>query len=212
MALKDSRELDNLVAYLKAKYYPKAILLHGSRARGDAVGTSDYDLALITDKPDLIRPESHNGCALDASGVPLTEKILKSGHTPIWPCLVLFDDAEGLGECLAKHTLEAFEKGPLPLPREELENRRNFSKRFLQRIQERGSDPLIRFYYMGDFYQRGLRYWCELNQKWTMSVYLLLPLIATEDPVFYQHLKDLWTEDYQNASLNIHRHLFKEYP
>lgn len=205
-------ELEDLVAYLRTKHHPKAILLHGSRARGDAFEESDYDFALITQQPDLARPEFYNGCALDVSGVSPTEKILMSGQTPTWPCLVLFDDADCLGEHLANQTHEAFEKGPLPLTREELENRCNFSKRLLQRIQGRGADPLVRFYYMGDFYQRFLRYWCELNQEWTMSVHLLLPRIVAEDSVFYQHLKDLWTEDYQSAALKIHLHLFKEYP
>jgi hypothetical protein len=205
-------ELENLVAYLKTKYHPKAILLHGSRARGDAFDASDYDLALITPESDVIRPESYNGCALDMSGISPTEKILKAGQTPIWPCLVLFDDADRLGEGLERRTHEAFEKGPIPLAREEVENRCNFSKRLLQRIQACATDPLVRFYYLGDFYDRVLRYWCELNQKWTMSVHRLLPLIATEDTVFYQYLKDLWTEDYQNTALKIHLHLFKEYP
>lgn len=205
-------ELEDIVTYLKSKYHPKAILLHGSRARGDAFDTSDYDLALITPEPDLIRPEFYNGCALDMSGISPTEKILKAGQTPIWPCLVLFDDADGLGAYLAKRTHEAFEKGPLPLTREELENRCNFSKRLLLRLQGRGADPLVRFYYMGDFYDRVLRYWCELNQRWTMSVHLLLPLIASEDPTFYKYLQGLWTEDYQNAALKLHMHLFKENP
>jgi len=205
-------ELDDLVAYLRTKHNPKAILLHGSRARGDAFEGSDYDFALITHKPDLLRPEYYNGCALDVSGVSLTEKILMSGQMPTWPCIVLFDDVDGLGINLANKTHEAFEKGPLPLTGEELGNRRNFSKRLLQRIQGRGIDPLVRFYYMGDFYQRSLRYWCELNQKWTMSVHLLLPRIVAEDPVFYQHLKGLWTEDYQSAALKTYLHLFKEYP
>jgi hypothetical protein len=202
-------ELEDLVGYLTEKYHPKAIILHGSRARGDALDESDYDLALITDMPDLIKPESWNGCALDLDGVSPTEKILKAGQTPIWPCLVLIDDVDGLGERLAKRTHEAFEKGPLPLTREELENRRNFSNRLLQRIQGRGADPLVRFYYLGNFYDRILRYWCEFNQKWTMSVYLLLSFIAKEDPAFYQYLQDLWTEDYQNTALKIHLHLFK---
>lgn len=204
-------ELDGLVAYLTKKYNPKAILLHGSRARGDAIDGSDYDLDLITQNPDLIRPESYNGYALDMGGISPTEKILKAGETSIWPYLVLFDDANRLGERLAKRTHEAFEKGPAPLTKEEIENRINYLKRLMQRLQGRGKDPLARFYYLGDFYQRVLRYWCELNQKWTVSIYLLLPRIANEDPVFYQYLKDLWTEDYQNTVLKIYLHLFREY-
>jgi len=202
--------LDEILSYLRTKYSPKAILLHGSRARGDSFEKSDYDLVLITENPDHPRPEYYEECALDIDGVSPTETILKAGQTPIWPCVVLYDDEDGLGESLAQETKLAFMKGPIPLTKEELGNRRNFSKRLIQRLQGRGEDPMVRFYYMGDFYQRVLRYWCELNQRWTMSVHLLLPHIAHEDPVFYQMLKDLWTEDYQDAVLKIHQRLFEE--
>ena len=97
----------------------------------------------------------------------------------------------------------------MALTKEEFENRRNFSKRLIQRIQGRGQDPMIRFYYMGDFYPRILRYWYELNRRWTLSAHLLLPLIAAEDPMFYQDLQDLWMEDYQKSALKIHQHLFE---
>ena len=69
---------------------------------------------------------------------------------------------------------------------------------------------MIRLYDMGVFYPRALRYWCELNQRWTQSAHLLLPLVATEDPAFYQELQDLWTEDYQRAAVRIHEYLFEK--
>lgn len=202
--------LDNLVSYLRTKHHPKAILLHGSHARGDAFDKSDYDFALITENPDQIRPEYYEGCALDVSGVSPTELILMAGKTPIWPCFILFDDEDGLGKRLAQQTEESFLKGPMPLTKEEIENRRNFSNRLIQRIQGRGEDSLVRFYYLSDFYQRVLRYWCELNQRWTLSVHLVLSLMAKEDPLFYRNITDLWTENYQKAALNIHQHLFKK--
>jgi hypothetical protein len=202
--------LDGILSYLRTKYSPKAILLHGSRAREDNFAKSDYDLVLITENPDHPRPEYYEECALDIDGVSPTETILKAGQTPIWPCVVLYDDGDDLGEHLATQTQLAFLQEPVPLTREELENRCNFSKRLIQRIQARGEDPMIRFYYVGDFYQRVLRYWCELNQRWTMSVHLLLPIIATENPGFYKMLKELWTDDYQRAAVKIHQHLFEE--
>jgi len=201
---------DEIVSYLRIKHHPKAIVLHGSRARGDAFDKSDYDLALILENPDRVRPEYYEGCALDVSGSSPTEPILKAGQTPIWPCLILFDDEDGLGKRLAQQTEEAFLEGPVPLTKEEVENRRNFSNRLIQRIQGRGEDPLMRFYYLSDFYQRVLRYWCELNQSWTLSAHLVLSLMAKEDPLFYQNMKHLWTENYQKAALKIHQYLFKE--
>ncbi len=200
---------DEIVSYLREKYNPKAILLHGSRARGDCLDQSDYDLALIAENPDQIRPEFYQGWAFDISGIAPTESILKAGKTPIWPCVVLYDDEDGLGKRLATRTEDAFKKGPVALTQEEFENRRNFSKRLLQRLQGRGQDPMIRFYYMGEFYPRALRYWCELNQRWTQSAHLLLPLIAAEDPAFYQELQGLWTNDYLKAAIKIHEYLFE---
>lgn len=202
--------MDNIVSYLCIKHAPKAIILHGSRAREDAFEQSDYDLALITENSDQLNPEYYQGDALDISGISPDEAILRAGPNPIWPCVVLFDDVDQLGARLVKQTHDAFRQGPPPLTPGERENRRNFSKRLIERIQGRGNDPMVQAYYMGDFYQRILRYWCELGQKWTLSVHLLLPLIAKEDGVFYQMLQDLWAEDYQNAVKKIHCHLFKE--
>ncbi len=198
-----------IISYLQNKHHSKAILLHGSRARGDAFDQSDYDLALIVEYPDQIRPERYQGCALDINGISSTEQVLKAGQTPVWPVVVLYDDEDGLGKRLAQQTQKAFKEGPTALTKEEFENRCNFSKRLLQRIQGRGQDSMMRFYYMGDFYPRALRYWCELHQRWTLPVHLLIPLIAAEDPAFYQELQNFWTEKYQDAALRIHRCLFE---
>lgn len=86
-----------IIDYLIEKYRPKAIILHGSRLSDDAFPDTDYDLAIITDNPDAVRPEYYNGCQLDASGVAPQEAILKAGQTPIWPCEVLFDGDDLLG-------------------------------------------------------------------------------------------------------------------
>jgi predicted nucleotidyltransferase len=202
--------IDDIVSYLCSTYCPKAILLHGSRARGDTFERSDYDLALITENPNQLNPEYYQGYALDIGGISTEEMILKAGNTPVWPCVVLFDDGDRLRARLAKKTQDAFLQGPAALTREERENRRNFSKRLIDRIQGRGDDPMVRFYYLSDFYQRVLRHWCELNQKWALSVHLLLPLIVKEDRAFHQILQDLWSEDYQNAVEQMHQYLFKQ--
>ena len=107
--------IDDIVTHLLSKYSPKAILLHGSRARGDAFEQSDYDLALITENPERVKPEIYKGYALDVGGVSSKETILKAGQTPLWPCYVLYDDADGLGERLAKRTQFVFTQGPVPL-------------------------------------------------------------------------------------------------
>lgn len=100
--------LNDLIPYLCEKYAPKAILLHGSRARGDAFEDSDYDLALIIGNPEQVRPEYYEGCALDIGGISPAETIVKSGQTPIWPVVALYDDEHGLGKLLAKRTEDEF--------------------------------------------------------------------------------------------------------
>jgi len=202
--------IERIVSYLQTEYHPKAILLHGSRARDDYFDQSDYDLALILEDTSQPRPIFFEGYALDLSGVSPTDLILKSGRTPIWPCSVLFEDEDSLGTLLMERTYEAFHQGPPSLMLEEVENRRNFSKRLIDRLQGRGEDSMLRVYYLGDFYQRFLRYWCEINTRWTCSAHLLIPIIAKEDPSFYQELEGLWTENYCQAAFKLHQCLFKE--
>ncbi|MCC7573623.1 MAG: nucleotidyltransferase domain-containing protein [Candidatus Methanofastidiosum sp.] len=48
MDRKRARTLEDLVKQIKEKYSPELVLLFGSRARGDNLITSDYDLIVVS--------------------------------------------------------------------------------------------------------------------------------------------------------------------
>lgn len=87
-------------------------------------------------------------------------------------------------------------KGPSPLNNKEWKTRRNYTQRLFDRLTSRGDDLMVRKYYLGDFYERMVRYWFEKNCKWTASFFRALPIIKEEDSDFYRNLEGLWTENY----------------
>ncbi|KYC51634.1 MAG: Nucleotidyltransferase domain protein [Candidatus Methanofastidiosum methylothiophilum] len=50
MDRKRARSLEELVELIKKEYSPELILLFGSRARGDNLITSDYDIIVVSKK------------------------------------------------------------------------------------------------------------------------------------------------------------------
>ncbi len=189
--------LDKITTHLVQKYEPKAILMHGSRVRGDYVATSDYDLVVVTIAPEKVAPHSYNGCALDVCGVSVDAQTIETANKiPIWPIEVLFDDGGNIASKLCQQTHEKFLKGPDSLTNIEWENRLNYSQRLFYRLNNRGHDLMLRRYYLGDFYERMVRYWFEKNCRWTVSFFRALPVIKKTDPDFYKNLEGLWAENY----------------
>lgn len=196
--------------HLQDKYQPKAILLHGSRARGDALPESDYDIAIILSESILIFPYEYNGVMLDIKAFPLNTEILEtSTGVPKWPLQILYDDQDRIGERIYEETKKVYEDSPPSLSSQEWANRRNFLKRLVYKIEGHGKDDLsIRHYYLADFYTRVIRYWFEKQKKWTVSAHLALPIIKAEAPKFFVNLNKLWTEEYAKALQNIELELF----
>ena len=50
MDRKRARDIDELVKLIKEEYLPELVLLFGSRARGDNLITSDYDIIVVSKK------------------------------------------------------------------------------------------------------------------------------------------------------------------
>lgn len=202
--------IGEITAYLINTYSPKAILIHGSRVRGDYVATSDYDLVVVTSESEKVSPHIYKGCSLDVYGIDLHELMIEtSNKTPIWPIEILFDDNDRIGLKLCKQTHAKFLEGPKPLTKEECTNRFTYTKRLLDRIVSRGEDPMIRNYYLGDFYERMVRYWFKKNHIWTVSFYRALTIIENQDPEFYNDLQHLWNEDYLKSVQRLFEKIFK---
>lgn len=95
--------LKEITTYLIQKYDPKAILMHGSRVRGDYVLTSDYDLAVVTTEPEKVTPHAYKEYSLDVSGISITSQLIEtSAKVPIWPLEVLFEDNDNLASKISQ--------------------------------------------------------------------------------------------------------------
>lgn len=201
--------LDDICAYLKETWQPRAILLHGSRASGAAASNSDYDMALVVDDPDAVMPCDYQGAMLDLSGLhPDAARVETTSKTPCWPVIVLHDDAAGAGAGIAARTETAFLKGPAPLTPQEWRNRANYTQRLMHKISDRGADEALRRYYLSDLYPRLVRYWFEKKNRWTLPAHRALPAIAAEDHDFYKNLAALWSAGYLSAIKNLQKALF----
>jgi predicted nucleotidyltransferase len=202
--------IKEITTHLIQQYNPKAILMHGSRVRGDYVPTSDYDLVVIAAEPEKIVPHIYNGCSLDVSGIAVTTQIIETANkVPIWPLEILFEDSSKIGSTLCQQTYAKFLKGPSPLASKEWENRRNYTQRLFDRLSGRGAELMVRNYYLGDFYERMVRYWFEKNCKWTVSFFRALTIIEEADADFYKNLEGVWTEDYLINARQLFEKIFE---
>lgn len=202
--------IKEITTHLIQQYNPEAILMHGSRVRGDYVQTSDYDLAVIAAEPEKIVPHIYNGCSLDVSGITVTTQIIETAsRVPIWPLEILFEDSSKIGSMLRQQTYAKFLKGPGPLASKEWENRRNYTQRLFDRLSARGAELMVRNYYLGDFYERMVRYWFEKNCKWTVSFFRALTIIEEADADFYKNLEGVWTEDYLVNARQLFEKIFE---
>lgn len=200
--------LEKICDYLLKKYAPEAILLHGSRLRGDAADTSDYDIVMVTANPENIYPHEYEGITLDLGAVSSETLVIESGgKVPNWPLEVLYD-ATGVGKKICEQTKQAYENGPKVLSDQEWVNRAYYTKRLIDKIQARGHDKAIRHYYLSDFYVRAIRYWFEKRNRWTISPYRALPVIQAEDMSFFAELQILWTDAHISALHKINKALF----
>ncbi len=202
--------LTEIIDYLKAMYQPHALVLHGSRARGDYFDNSDYDIFVFkSPAAQEVNPIIFQGQMLDLDGIiPDQTFILKADNVPIWPLEVLYDDHLQWGKKIAGQTHQAYLTGPTALNNQGIENRKNYCTRLLGRLKNRGHDQMVRMYYITDFYTRVIRYWCEQHHRWTTSAYLILPMIKAEDPKFYRLLTDLFDKGYLRSAYKICELLF----
>ena len=197
-----------VVDYLLANYKPKAILLHGSRARGDASDGSDYDITLLPADTSA-RPHIYDGLMLDLSSEPADMAVLTSSNVPIWPIDVLYD-SDGAGAAVAARTKKAFEVGPAALSEVVIENRKNFVRRYYARLLVRQDDSALRLYYLGLLVERFIRYYFEMQQRWTQSYHVMTKTIAIENPTYKAHLDVLASDDYIKSIAWLYKSLFGE--
>lgn len=201
--------MKNILTYLLNSYNLKAIILHGSRASSGFYNDSDYDLILLSEKRQNIKPHTFNGYNLDIDELDASRNWNDDPYEHIWPIKVLFEDRDQKGLNFYKCMQTQHDKGPIHLTSQDWEDRLNFINRLHIRLTNRGNQPLLRYYYLSKIYERAIRYWFEKRNQWTLSAHHAIEHITKEDPEYINTLLQLWSDDYIIAVYKIKKNIFE---
>lgn len=181
-----------IIDHLLSVYKPRAIILHGSRASGKAIPTSDWDFIMLVDEP----KEPTRGY-VDGENVEFVQKKL-----PIKPedAFKVFGikfregnvrivyDPENIAAPLVAACREEIAKG-LELTKEDKQGRRAFMEGLLSKIS-RFHDNFMRFEPMGDFISRATYSWFPVKEKrYSIATYDALAYLQEHDPEYVKMLE-----------------------
>lgn len=134
--MNSDRFLDLVLEDLRSRHGIHTAILYGSRARGDATATSDYDILGIkkTGKP-FRDARFWKGAYLDVFVYP-EKKLLKpdSSMLQMHQGKVLFEKNR-IGTRFLKKLDRIYQKGPKPLPQDEIQARKAWAFKMLSRAE-----------------------------------------------------------------------------
>lgn len=133
--ISDDSFLEEAVDELLVKYKCHTVILYGSRARGDATEKSDYDLMGVYKTGKKCRlAEKRNGRYLDVFIFP-EKDLIKVGeeHLYLKDGKVLFEQGS-FGSQFIRKLKTAAKRPSQPLPKDEIQARRVWANKMLERI------------------------------------------------------------------------------
>lgn len=207
---------DDITEYLKEKYEPSAIILHGSRANNMARDHSDWDFILLyesTENPGSFREKINDqNVEIQSAQLPV-EDILDVFGNKLQYAKALYEKGDE-GTELLKRAKELYQRGfvwPETWP--------NGVDLWMQGriggMEDNMKDPLLFYRYFSQFYPRAISDWFRvLHREYSKPEYLALPEISRRDPEYYKLLirlvsSDASLSDKVETARNIHTRLFK---
>lgn len=190
-ALPDIRQ--TIVTHLVKRYRPRAIILHGSRAKRLSRPRSDWDVYILCDKPVRARSEVLEGQHLDVDVIrlPTTSRALFLEVGSSWKDgEILFDDDSKIGANLMRALQRIYRQGK-HLKTDQMEQKRAYMERTLGRLEDTLDQPELFFLRLGHFYDAAYNYWFDIRNEWTRPLYEAFPEITARDPLFAKHLRTL---------------------
>lgn len=181
-----------LTKYLKEKYNPTALVLHGSRANGMSREHSDWDFVMFT-KQDVN---------------PLTREIIFGANLELKQIVLPVPEGKFLGfflrtentkilhdpESIAKRIIglnDARVKEGNQFTQEDRTKRYAFLSSALDGIGDYKDDPLNLFDKKIGFYTKIVDAWFRFKKnEFEPSHYIAFPIIEEEDPEFYALIRD----------------------
>jgi len=206
---------DKVVSYLKDKYDPKALILHGSRAAGQATEHSDWDI-FVFDTQELPNETGRKfGAELDivSKQLPIntTQDVEDQFGCQLKHAEVLHDTG-GVGKSILELAKDLYTDG-FNVTQKEIDSKKNKLRRTYYRLAER-SEHIAHLYRL-DFVAYSTRYWYQILQnEWQDNFYFAFPRIKSEDPEYYENLMTVLESDNHPKRLAsarwIHKELFGE--
>lgn len=214
-SLEKERALEKkIVDYIIETFKPRAIILHGSRASGNAVEKSDWDFQLLVDEIHPLERGFFEGENVEFSQTQLPVepanafkkfgiKFRKGGVKIVY-------DPENIAAPLVSACQAEIEKGFEMTP-EEITARRSFMEGMLSKIERYENEEFIRLPFVGEFLSRAMNSWFPTKEKrYSVPPYEALPYVKEKDPHFISLLDGFAKEkgsEQQKLGEEILKHL-----
>ena len=207
-----------IVDYLKSKYQPVGIFLHGSRVTRKERPHSDWDIIMLFDKgiPRKGYREDISGEDVEwkAFQIPVPEeKILDTFDVYLQFAKVLWEK-DSLASNLLQKAIQVYDKGP-NLSEETIKREEQFFEHKILGMKDDKDTPYMFLRHLSVLFNRASNMWFEiLHNSFAKPFYIGIPIIKERDSEYYNHLMILCS----NNSLNeekiasaewISRKLFK---
>lgn len=205
-----------LTDYIIKKYNPIAVLLHGSRASGNAREHSDWDFAIFVTEKIIANREiiKNQNIEIMVLVLPVPDTIdsqwivLRQGNVK-----VLYDPQNKATEIIEKVT--EFYKIPRDFSEGEFHGHGAWFRSQLDGMIDYQNEQEAFFRKLSELYPRVIMYWFHfIKNTYMPQVYYSLPILETEDPDYFNYLKILAgnfsNEEKITAAENIYKRIWKQ--
>ncbi len=190
--MKDEELKNKIIEYIKEKYHPLSIILHGSRANGMAREHSDWDvLIFVKQEVKKVSREIVFGANIELKQViyPIPKDHSFGFYFRTENTNILYDPENVVPELLKKNDSKICQGRKLDKTDEVA--RIAFLSSALDGILDYSDNELILFDKKIDFYSRIIPSWFAFKKdQYEPSHYYAYPTIKEEDPSFYVLLQE----------------------
>lgn len=189
----NQEKTDQIVAFLKQKYKPTAVILHGSRAVGEERAHSDWDIIMLFsgDVPRKGYREEIEGEDVEwkAFNIPKeSESVTEIFDVYLQFAKVLWEE-NAVGSKLLERAKEEYLRGPKPYNEDEVRREKQFFQHKIQGLIDDKDTQYLFFRHLCVLRTQATRLWFELlKNRFSQPLYLAMPLIEKEDPEFHKNL------------------------
>jgi hypothetical protein len=177
-----------LVEYLREKFNPTAIILHGSRASGHARTHSDWDFVLLYGSETVIpkngrTEEFEENVEFTHHQLPVVD-VMREFGTKLQNARVVHENENAGSEILKRSQLACTE--PLAWTEEEKHSHSLWMQGRVNGMKDTIMEPALFEKYAADFYQRITNYWYwAIKDRYPKPIYLALEEITENDPGYF---------------------------